>query len=46
MPREIDEGRITSGEAGRRLAEPCVCGIFNPARAEELLENMAGGEKP
>ncbi len=38
---EIKAGRITPEKAAKRLAEPCVCGIFNPVRAVELLKKMA-----
>lgn len=37
---EVRAGKITAGEAAERLARPCVCGIFNPHRAELLLERM------
>lgn len=37
---DVRAGRISKKEAARRLAEPCVCGIFNIERAEALL----GGE--
>ena len=39
---EVRKGRVTCEEASRRLAKPCVCGVFNPARATELLKAMAG----
>ena len=39
---DVKGGRNTPEEAARRLAEPCVCGIFNPVRAAELLRRMAG----
>lgn len=35
---EVRAGRISKKEAARRLAEPCVCGIFNMERAEALLD--------
>lgn len=38
---EIKAGRTTPELAAKRLAEPCVCGIFNPVRAAELLKKMA-----
>ncbi len=37
LKAEVAAGTITRKEAARRLAEPCVCGIFNMERAEELL---------
>lgn len=38
---DVQAGRSTPEEAARKLSEPCVCGIFNPARAVELLRRMA-----
>jgi len=38
---EIKHGVITPEQAAKRLAEPCVCGIFNPDRAALLLKQMA-----
>jgi len=38
---DVKAGRSTPEEAARRLAEPCVCGIFNPTRAAALLKIMA-----
>lgn len=37
---DIKKGRRTAAEAGQYLATPCVCGIFNPARAQKLLEQL------
>jgi len=44
MVEEMAAGRLTSEEAALQLAEPCVCGIFNPARAARLLREMASNE--
>ena len=41
---DIKEGQITADEAGKELAKQCACGIFNPARAAELLQGMASTE--
>jgi hypothetical protein len=38
---DIQAGRSTPEEAAGKLSEPCVCGIFNPVRAAELLRRMA-----
>jgi len=35
---EVDKGVVSLDEAGRILARPCACGIFNPRRARELLK--------
>ncbi len=38
LKAEVAAGKITTKEAARQLAEPCVCGIFNMERAEALLQ--------
>jgi len=38
---EIIAGKTTPTEAGKLLARPCICGIFNPSRAETLLKRIA-----
>lgn len=38
---DVKAGRSTPEDAARRLAEPCVCGIFNPTRAADLLRSLA-----
>lgn len=42
---DVKEGRLTPEQAAQRLAEPCVCGIFNPSRAAQLLKAMAAAEQ-
>ncbi|MEM3429803.1 MAG: hypothetical protein QXI59_06900 [Candidatus Bathyarchaeia archaeon] len=47
MVSDIKRDKISIEEAARELAKPCVCGVFNPLRAEELLENIlkkSGGQ--
>jgi len=34
---DVASGRTTPERAAERLAAPCVCGIFNPRRAADLL---------
>lgn len=41
MIAKVKKGRLTPEAAARQLAEPCVCGIFNHARAAELLARLA-----
>jgi len=41
MLLDLKRGRRTSQEAGEYLATPCVCGVFNPKRAQRLLEELA-----
>ena len=36
--RKIKNGEMTAQEAGVELAKPCQCGVFNPVRAAELIE--------
>jgi len=38
---DVRAGKSTPEEAAKKLAEPCVCGVFNPARAAVLLKRMA-----
>lgn len=35
----VKKGRISAREAAIRMARPCVCGFFNPDRAERLLKS-------
>ncbi len=37
---DVKLGRGSVREAALKLAKPCVCGIFNPQRAEELLKTL------
>ncbi len=39
--RKVKTGRVNLWEGSLILAQPCACGIFNPFRAKELLEEMA-----
>ena len=38
MAAEVSKGLISPEEAGRIMARPCTCGIFNPKRAQDLLQ--------
>jgi hypothetical protein len=38
---DVISGRTTPREAAELLARPCICGIFNPSRAEALLQLIA-----
>ena len=40
---KIQEGKMTPQEAGEELGRGCICGVFNPVRAAELLGKMAYG---
>lgn len=37
---KVKRGKLTLSEAGERLAQPCICGIFNPKRAEDFVQNL------
>lgn len=36
----VKKGKMTLEEAGRELAKPCQCGVFNPERAAELVKKI------
>ncbi len=40
MIAEVKEGRLTVREAAEEMAKPCQCGVFNPKRAEAMLEEI------
>ena len=37
---QVRGGRLTARKAGEMLAKPCICGVFNPERATELIEEL------
>ncbi len=39
--RKVNKGEVTAWEGSLILAQPCACGIYNPHRSEELLNEMA-----
>jgi hypothetical protein len=41
MVGKIKAGRITAKKAAEKMAANCHCGIFNPERAELLLQKLA-----
>lgn len=43
--RDIRSGKLTAQQAARELAKLCVCGIFNPVRAEKLLLAVADRQR-
>jgi len=43
---DIKAGRLTPKAAAEQLAYPCVCGVFNPARAAALLAEKAQKNDP
>jgi len=40
LRERIEKGRMTAREAAEDIAKPCVCGIVNIERAEEIFEKM------
>lgn len=36
--QSVKEGRLTPRQAAVKISHPCVCGIYNPDRAEKLME--------
>lgn len=43
--KKIQEGKIDFSVAARQLGKPCTCGIFNPTRAQEVLEEIIRNDK-
>ncbi len=41
MAQQVRAGKLTPEEAGRKLGRQCTCGVFNVARAAELVAAMA-----
>jgi hypothetical protein len=39
--RRVKTGKVTEWEGSLILAEPCVCGFYNPCRSAELLREKA-----
>jgi hypothetical protein len=38
--RKVKTGKVSTWEGSLILAKPCACGIYNPHRSEELLNEM------
>ncbi|HEX2986726.1 MAG TPA: hypothetical protein VHS06_00915 [Chloroflexota bacterium] len=41
VAQQVKAGKLTAEEAGKRLGRQCACGVFNVARASELVAAMA-----
>jgi hypothetical protein len=37
---QVKRGQLSTKKAGEMLAKPCICGVFNPERAAELIEEL------
>lgn len=42
MVKQVKARKMTAAEAAMELTKPCQCGVFNPKRAEKLIEDMIG----
>ena len=42
LVEEIEKGSLSIEKAAIELGQPCVCGLFNPKRAELLLRKLTG----
>ena len=38
--RKVKTGKLDSWNASLLLAQPCACGIYNPYRSQELIEEL------
>lgn len=45
LVEQIKAGSLSIEKAGIELGKPCLCGLFNPERAEILLRKLTGKEK-
>ena len=39
--RRVKAGKLNTWDGSLTLAKPCACGIYNPYRSMELLENLS-----
>lgn len=40
LAEKVKKGRMTAELAGEQLAKPCICGVFNPVRAAEIIKEF------
>ncbi len=40
MVKKVRRKKLTLKQAAAKLAKPCICGVFNPKRAEALLATL------
>ncbi len=45
LVEQIKAGSLSIEKAGIELGKPCLCGLFNPKRAEMLLRKLTGNGK-
>jgi hypothetical protein len=43
LEEDVEQGRMSAEEAGKKLASLCLCGVFNPVRAAHILETGGAG---
>ncbi len=41
LARKVAKKKLSGEKAGKKLARCCICGVFNPARAAEIIEEIA-----
>jgi hypothetical protein len=41
LVKQVQKGRKKAGEAAQELAKQCQCGVFNPCRAQQLIEKLS-----
>jgi len=42
---KVRKGKMSPKKAAEKIGHPCVCGIYNPIRAEQILERLASQEE-
>lgn len=40
LAAKVKRGSLTAEKAGEILAKPCICGVFNPKRATEIISEF------
>ena len=37
LVEKVKSGKLTAEAAAKKMAKPCICGVFNPERAADIL---------
>jgi len=40
LSQKVKDGKLTAEKAGQILAKACICGVFNPERAAEIIKEF------
>ena len=40
LAEKVRAGKLTPEAAAEKMAKPCICGVFNPKRAAEILREF------